>query len=189
MALWNPQARKRFGLARNFQSSSLGARAARASRVEREFEFLMAVEDVVLRGQIDLWFEENGRLILVDYKTDKVKASETQNHALAYSPQIRLYANALEHTTGRAPDEAYIYLLRADIAVPIDLTPTLFDSPQDLVRSFRQAQTGMDFPLNEGTHCRKCPYFRGLCPSGMTDVVRAPAIDGEDLRGDEARLG
>jgi len=32
---------------------------------------LFYIEDVVLRGVIDLWFEEAGELILVDYKTDR----------------------------------------------------------------------------------------------------------------------
>ncbi len=48
------------------------AAALRATRLEREFDFLLAVEDVVLRGQIDLWFRgirENW--VLVDYKTDR----------------------------------------------------------------------------------------------------------------------
>jgi hypothetical protein len=44
-------------LANRFISSELGQRAARATRMEREFDFLLPVGDVVLRGQIDLWFE------------------------------------------------------------------------------------------------------------------------------------
>ena len=39
--------------------------AAAATTIEREFDFLMEVENVVLRGQIDLWFEEGGELVLV----------------------------------------------------------------------------------------------------------------------------
>ncbi|HLW76933.1 MAG TPA: UvrD-helicase domain-containing protein, partial [Bryobacteraceae bacterium] len=57
-------------LAARFQASELGARAARAQRIEREFDFLFYFEDLVLRGQIDLWFEEAGELVVVDYKTD-----------------------------------------------------------------------------------------------------------------------
>ena len=57
-------------LADVFRQSPLGRRAARATRVEREFDFLMAVEDLVIRGQVDLWFEEGGELVIVDYKTD-----------------------------------------------------------------------------------------------------------------------
>src|SRR5204863_9200598 len=47
-------------LAGVFRQSTLGRRAAKATRIEREFDFLIAVEDLVIRGQVDLWFEENG---------------------------------------------------------------------------------------------------------------------------------
>ena len=101
-----------------FHASQLGRRAARATRSEREFDFLMVLEDVVLRGQIDLWFEEAGELVLVDYKTDEVKTRETAARAQFYAPQLRLYALALERITGRTPARAYIYFLRPDVAAP-----------------------------------------------------------------------
>ena len=63
-------------LAEVFRQSPLGRRAARATRVAREFDFLMAMEDLVIRGQVDLWFEEGGELVVVDYKTDEVTTAE-----------------------------------------------------------------------------------------------------------------
>ena len=158
-----PEARS---LADAFHASELGRRAAAATRANREFDFLMAVEDVVLRGQIDLWFEENGNLVLVDYKTDEVKARETAARADFYALQLRLYALALERITGRTPAEAYVYFLRPDIAVPVALERTLIDDPEMLVRDFREAQSTVNFPLREGGHCARCPYYRGLCPAG-----------------------
>src|SRR5207244_5989204 len=57
---------KATAMAEVFRQSALGRRAARASRVEREFDLLMAVDGLVLRGQIDLWFEEGGETVIVD---------------------------------------------------------------------------------------------------------------------------
>jgi len=178
-------------LAEAFHASDLGRRAARASRVAREADFLMAVEDIVLRGQIDLWFEEGGELVLADYKTDDIKARDAAERAAFYAPQLRLYAMALEHITGRFPDKGYVYFLRPGVPVPIALERTLLDDPEMLVRAFRDAQSTVTFPLHEGEHCRRCPYFHGLCPAGsaVADVVHSPAIDGKDLGGDEAGLG
>jgi hypothetical protein len=85
-----------------FQSSAIGRRAARANRIEREFDFLLAVEDIVLRGQIDLWFEEKGELILVDYKRI-VPGARGGTACRAYGEQLRLYAMALERIVGRLP--------------------------------------------------------------------------------------
>ena len=99
-------------LADVFRQSPLGKRAARATRIEREFDFLMAVEDLVIRGQVDLWFEENGELVVVDYKTDDVTAAEAQLRAHDYALQLRLYAMAIERVAGRAPDRAWLHFLR-----------------------------------------------------------------------------
>jgi len=173
-----------------FHASELGRRGARASRIEREFEFVMAIENVVLRGQIDLWFEEGGELVLVDYKTDDIKPREIAVRVEFYAPQLRLYALALERIAGRFPTKAFLYFLRPDMARPVALERTLLDSPEDLVREFRAAQNEVVFPLREGEYCKQCPYFRGLCPagSGVADVIHASAIDGQDLAGNEAGL-
>jgi len=180
-------------LAQAFRESRLGQRAVRASRIEREWDFLLTVDDVVLRGQIDLWFEEAGEVVLVDYKTTEVDLDHAEARAAEYAPQLWLYALALQRATGREPDHAYIYFPRADAAVPIDLRPTLFNDPQTLVREFRDAQSRLEFPLREAERCRRCPYYHGICPagthaSGMPDVIHPAAIDGEDLGGDEASL-
>jgi len=151
-------------LAEAFGRSALGRRADRAA-VEREFDFLMEVENVVLRGQIDLWFEDGGGTVLVDFKTDRVDAACAQARAEKYGLQLRLYALALERLKGRAPKEAYVYFLRPNVAVPVDLRPSLFNAPEPVVRAFREAQERSHFPLNEGQQCRYCPHFGGLCPA------------------------
>jgi ATP-dependent exoDNAse (exonuclease V) beta subunit len=157
-------------LAAVFRKSELGRRAARATRVEREFDFLMAVEDLVVRGQVDLWFEEGGELVLVDYKTDDVKAAETPDRTRDYALQLRLYAMAVERVAGRAPDRAYLHFLRPDRVVEVDLGPSLIESPEQVVRDFQDAQSRLEFPLNEGERCRRCSFFKDLCPATLAGV-------------------
>jgi ATP-dependent helicase/nuclease subunit A len=152
-------------LAEVFRQSSLGRRVARSSRAEREFDFLMAVEGLVLRGQVDLWFEEAGELTIVDYKTDAVTAIEAHERARDYAVQLRLYAMAVERVTGRAPRQAWLHFLRPNTTIEVDLTPTLLESPEEIVRDFQQAQSRIEFPLAEAAHCRRCAFFRDLCPS------------------------
>jgi len=152
-------------LAAVFHRSPLGRRASRASRVEREFAFLMAVGDLVLRGQIDLFFEEGGELVLVDYKTDAVSAREAHERADDYAMQLRLYALALDRLTGRAPRRAFLHFLRPDTVVEVDVTPSLLDSPEQVVADLLDAQQRLDFPLREGPHCHRCPFHRDLCPA------------------------
>jgi ATP-dependent exoDNAse (exonuclease V) beta subunit len=155
-------------LERVFRQSPLARRVERATRVEREFDFLMAVEDLVIHGQVDLWFEEGGELVIVDYKTDSVTATEAHRRARDHALQLRLYALAVERFAGRAPDRAWLYFLRPNTVVEVDMTPSLLERPEQIVRDFEEAQSKLEFPLNEGDRCRRCQFFRDLCPAGQT---------------------
>jgi ATP-dependent exoDNAse (exonuclease V) beta subunit len=155
-------------LAEVFRQSPLGRRLERAGRVEREFDYLMAIEDLVIRGQVDLWFEEGGELAIVDYKTDSVSAVEAHRRAQDYALQLRLYALAVERFAGRAPDRAWLHFLRPNTVVEVDLTQSLLERPEQIVRDFQEAQSKLEFPLNEGERCHRCPFWRDLCPAGHT---------------------
>jgi ATP-dependent exoDNAse (exonuclease V) beta subunit len=156
-------------LAGTFRQSALGRRVARAGKVEREFDFLMAVDQLVVRGQVDLWFEEGGELAIVDYKTDTVSAAEAHQRARDYGLQLRLYALAVERVAGRPPDRAWLHFLRPNTAIPVDLTPSLLDSPEQVIHDFQEAQSRMEFPLNENERCRRCPFVKGLCPATLAE--------------------
>jgi ATP-dependent exoDNAse (exonuclease V) beta subunit len=158
----HPEALK---LAEVFRKSALGARASRATRVEREFDFLMRVEDLVVRGQIDLWFEEGGELVIVDYKTDAVNGVEAHERAHGYGLQLRLYALAVERVAGRPVDRAWLHFLRPDKTIEVDIAPSLLESPESAVREFLEAQDRGEFPLREGAQCKSCEFYRGLCPA------------------------
>jgi ATP-dependent exoDNAse (exonuclease V) beta subunit len=153
-------------LAQVFRESALGKRVERAARVEREFDFLMAVEGLAMSGQVDLWFEEGGELAIVDYKTDAVTAAEAHQRAQEYELQVRLYAMAVERVAGRVPDKAWLHFLRPNTVVEVDLTPSLLESPEQMVKEFQEAQERGEFPLSEGEHCKRCPFYRDLCPAG-----------------------
>src|SRR5439155_14649436 len=142
-------------------SSDLGAEAAQAARVEREFDFLLAIDDVVLRGQIDLWFDKT----VIDYKSDDVSAYEAPFRANSYSLQLQLYALAIERLTGRPLRRALLYFLRPNLAVAVDLSPAALAAAVDTVRAFRHAQDSLHFPLREAPRCVRCPYFQGACPA------------------------
>lgn len=152
-------------LAQRFQMSDLARRACSATRIEREFDFVIAVDDCVLQGRIDLWFEENGRMVLVDYKTDDVDAEGAVERARDYAVQLRLYALALERITGRAPNQALLYFLRPDTVVSVDVEPEQLAAAQECIRAFQRAQSEMCFPPKPDGHCRRCSFHRGLCPA------------------------
>jgi ATP-dependent helicase/nuclease subunit A len=147
-------------LVRVFTESELGRRTERASRVEREFDFLLHIDDVVLRGQIDLWFEGTGELILVDYKTDRDTLTSGQ-----YGVQLRLYALALERYAGRLPDRAILYYLRSNQAIEVGISEEELAGAKSAVAAFREAQESLEFPLRAGEQCKRCEFFGNRCPA------------------------
>jgi ATP-dependent helicase/nuclease subunit A len=131
-----------------------------ATRLEQEFDFMFAVEDVVLQGQIDLWYEQDGELVLVDFKTDRSEDPES------YALQLRFYALALERYLGRLPDRALLFYLRSGREVEISLALHDLQSALMTLSALLNAQKTMIFPLQEGEHCFRCDFYKGLCPAG-----------------------
>jgi CRISPR/Cas system-associated exonuclease Cas4 (RecB family) len=119
---------------------------------------MFEVDDVVLRGQIDLWFEEGGELVVVDYKTDRDESS-----AQGYALQLRLYALALERYAGRRPDRAVLYYLRSNRQIDISVTEQDLAAARAVVNKFRQAQETLEFALEIGEQCGRCSFFGGFC--------------------------
>ncbi|MDO4303589.1 MAG: helicase-exonuclease AddAB subunit AddA [Bacillota bacterium] len=105
-----------------FLDSSLARRMRQASlcgRLRREQPFVMGIgadrldqecpasEQVLIQGIIDVFFEENGKIIVADYKTDAVKAPEEL--VRRYQTQLDYYAEALHKLTGKEVTEKIIY--------------------------------------------------------------------------------
>ena len=95
-------------------------KADREGKLFREQPFILGVplaeidpdrpdsrETVLVQGIIDLYFEEDGKLVLVDYKTDRI--SREEELAERYGVQLSYYRKALEQATGKAVSEVYIY--------------------------------------------------------------------------------
>lgn len=157
-------------LARVFERSELARRLERARRVEREFDFAIELEQVVLRGQIDLWFEEGGEIVVVDYKTGTAEAGPRVE---AYELQLRVYALALERLTGRLPDRALLFFLETGEPAEVTLDAPALEQARAQVRALRQAQDRLEFPLREGAHCWSCAWLGRLCPARPASAARA----------------
>lgn len=105
-----------------FLNSSIGKRmkaAALNGKLYREKQFVMgdaynkiikevdSTEMVLVQGIIDAMFEENGKLIIVDYKTDNV--ADIRQLEARYKTQLELYADAVQLSLGKEVGEKIIY--------------------------------------------------------------------------------
>ena len=61
----------------------------------------------MLQGIADCMFEEDGEIVLVDYKTDRVNSENIL--VSRYDLQIKLYSAALSKIFGKRVREAYLY--------------------------------------------------------------------------------
>ncbi|MBE5831867.1 MAG: helicase-exonuclease AddAB subunit AddA [Butyrivibrio sp.] len=105
-----------------FLSTNLAQRMGKAFRegkLMREKPFMMGIsaheldpkfpeeEMVLIQGIIDAWFYEGDEIVLMDYKTDRVK--EPSELIRRYQIQLDLYKRALEAATKKKVKEVYIY--------------------------------------------------------------------------------
>lgn len=74
-------------------------------------------EIILIQGMIDVFFEEEDQLVLVDYKTDWVLSE--QELINRYNFQLKLYAQALDRALGKRVKEKLIYsfCLQKDIQI------------------------------------------------------------------------
>lgn len=113
-----------------FFASPLGCRMVASAHVEREFPFEILVPaadlfktytgdcPLLLQGIIDCFFEEDGEVVLVDYKTDRAtNDAEIADIRARYAVQLQYYAQAIEQITGKHVKEKYLYLFSARRAV------------------------------------------------------------------------
>jgi ATP-dependent helicase/nuclease subunit A len=86
--------RRAIELLSNALGSELLARARRADQVYRELPFTQVTSEGLMEGKIDLLFCENGRWVLVDYKTD------ARIDVAKYTRQLQAYEAALHQVAG-----------------------------------------------------------------------------------------
>ena len=75
-------------------------------------------KNVIIQGIIDAFFIEDGKIVVVDYKTDGLNNKDIKiskdNLIDAYKIQLDIYANVLEELTGLKVKEKYIYSFSLD---------------------------------------------------------------------------
>lgn len=122
-----------------FFSTSIGQKLLKADWVKREVSFSMVLpvkevyshidaegEPVLIQGMIDCLFESDGKLYLLDYKTDRVQGRYTGGLEAAvpilkkrYETQIALYAKVVERLTNRTLEEKILYFFDGNLEISL----------------------------------------------------------------------
>ncbi len=102
--------------------------AAREGNLKKEQPFILGLaanlvrpdfppeETVLIQGIIDVYWEEDGELVVLDYKTDRVR--QGQELVTRYRLQLDYYAQALARITGKPVREKLIYSFYLNEVLP-----------------------------------------------------------------------
>ncbi len=75
-------------------------------------------EMILVQGIIDVFFEEDDGIVLLDYKTDRV--DEADQLVLRYEKQLQLYKSAIEKAYNNTVKEVLIYSFALDETIKLD---------------------------------------------------------------------
>ena len=109
--------------------SDIVRRAVASQRIWREVPVAAPVVDGSLHGFIDLLFEEENGLVVVDYKTDAVTEAQLPEVVDRYRLQGGAYAHAISRITGKPVREVvFLYLQpKREVVLP-DLADAMADA-------------------------------------------------------------
>ncbi len=99
---------------KKFLSSNLFERIKNSKNVMREYKFMAHFpykgHKTIIQGIADCIFEEDGQLVILDFKTDDVKDISVLSER--YSQQLQIYKQALESIFAKKVSECVIYSLK-----------------------------------------------------------------------------
>lgn len=117
---------------KSFLDSDLAKDIRQAKEIYQEKPFYLYVpakeiyniseeEKIVVQGIIDLYYRnKEGKLILVDYKTDFVENKDKNVLIQKYGKQIECYKKAIEQGTKEKVEKSFIYSLYLDEEVEVE---------------------------------------------------------------------
>ncbi len=116
------------GEIKSFLDSALCERIVKSGEIHKEFPifceycpegFPESEEKPFVQGIADLYFVEDGEIVLVDYKTNLNADPEILREE--YEGQLRIYAEALEKMTCMRVKECYLWAFTAKTAIKVEV--------------------------------------------------------------------
>ena len=77
-------------------------------------------EEMLLQGVVDCCFETLEGLVIVDFKTDRIRSGEEAQRAAVYRPQLNAYAHALERVLEKKVCRKVLWFFATNTAYSLD---------------------------------------------------------------------
>jgi ATP-dependent helicase/nuclease subunit A len=107
--LWEDVAR----MVNNALHTEIVKRAVVSGRYYRELFASMPLQKGLVEGFIDLLFEEEGGIVIADYKTDVLDDKAEEERMGQYSLQAGIYAKVVSEVTGRTVKDVVLVFVRS----------------------------------------------------------------------------
>jgi len=101
--------------------------------LSKEQPFVMGVESdriypdgtkeeiIIVQGIIDVYFEEEDGIVLLDYKTHRLTEGEEEKLVKRYKAQMKCYSEAIEKATGKNVKEIILYSFSLGTEIKVDI--------------------------------------------------------------------
>ena len=157
------------------------------ARLSPEAPFVLSVGGSMVRGSIDLLAEadgagEPGRVVVVDYKTDRLRGRTPEEAAAGYGVQRDIYALAAAGR-GTEVETVYVFLEQPGDPIRTVFTEPDLDAARTRIEALLDRLAAGDFPVTHHPHlalCHDCPAAERLCSHSVADQKREspePPID------------
>jgi ATP-dependent exoDNAse (exonuclease V) beta subunit len=94
-------------------------RARHSPRVWREMSLWFPDGEHLVEGKVDLVFEDDGQLVVVDYKSDAIADDQALAQAAHHAPQLQLYGRGLSQALGQPVRERLVLFTALGRTVPV----------------------------------------------------------------------
>ncbi len=149
-------------LLKNLTSLPIFERMKTAQKIYKEYPFYYKWGSFMIEGIVDLIFQDaQGKWVILDYKTNNIKASEVQKYGKYYEFQTNTYAWILSELLYPI-DEVILLFLRPQVCYEQSWSSQKEEMIQQKMKSLFESIKESKFQANVGDHCRYCGY-QGFC--------------------------
>ena len=135
------------------------------TRLRPEMPFILPLGGSVVRGTIDLYADDAGLPLVVDYKTDTLGDQSVEELVDRYGVQRSIYALAAAGERQRVRT-AYVFLQRAGEPVELELDAAALATARQELEELIAGIEGGRFEVTAKPHaalCWDCPARERLC--------------------------
>jgi ATP-dependent exoDNAse (exonuclease V) beta subunit len=167
------------GLVEAFAGSELCRRLGGAAEAARETAFAFPLGDVLVNGYVDVMAREDGRALVVDYKSDRLEAADdvAARTERDYATQRLVYALAALRGGADEVEVVHAFLERPDEPAAVKYTAAEAPTLEAELAGLAAGVLGNEFPVTPVPHrqlCGTCPGRRALCSWEPEMTLRDP---------------